>query len=452
MAGIEELGGRKGNHSPRHAILSSIGQGIGIASAGAVVFSVLWSVEKYCIDGWGDGMGYVGDDVVDGVVEGGKWYYLFRTGSVQPVPIPSPSTAPSSPSPFQYCGPLERYTSTLTTATFGAFIGACLESLRHIARRPPHYVQQAVPYAMLLLAIHIEPFLGLKYYNSVGGGSEWYGKGSKGQAATAAAARLAFSKTKRIVDISNRYSVVTGVISVVLLHGMFLVKQTLTSTPPSSQVVGDDDDGNAMSLVAYVSRNKALPVLTGISIVVNLLWTFFTVTVWLFKEMPYYGLGVVSVMVAILHFSCWSLLDKDINNRSSSDNNSNSSTNTSSSTTSTSITQAVAYYKILQECILALAICRLIYWEFFWDDVDSYIHLEKHFYSLVASFTAFGVTASYSRSTKQTIASIVAIFALLIRMIVASLFSTGVKGYIIAGSLGLGLGVFVIGGVLAGGL
>jgi len=150
-------------------------------------------------------------------------------------------------------------------------------------------------------------------------------------------------------------------------------------------------------------------------------------------------------MVAILHFSCWSLLDdKDITTTST--------TGTShTNSTSSIITQAITYCKILQECIFALAIGRLIYWESL-DDSTSYTYLTKYFYSPIVLFTAFGVTALCSRSTGQIIVSIGSICVLLLRMAVASLFSTGVKGSIIAGLRGLGISIIAIGAVLIGGL
>jgi len=162
----------------------------------------------------------------------------------------------------------------------------------------------------------------------------------------------------------------------------------------------------------------------------------------MFKEIPYYGLGVFSGIVAILHFSCWSLLDKDVTS---------SSTTTTNHTNSPSrdIAQAVNYYKILQQWIFALTIGRMIYWEFL-DDSILNTYLPKHFYSLIASLTACGVTASYSRSTGQIITIVGIIFVLLLRMVVASLFLTGIKGSIIGSSIGLGISVLAIGAVLAG--
>jgi len=427
MAGIEELGGRKGDGSERHVLLSRVSQGLGIAAAGAVAFSVLWSAEKYCI--------HVVDVVensklgVFGWVFTGEYPYVYRS-----MPTSKLLEQPPQPSPFQYCGQSEKYASTLTTASFGAFLGACLESYRHIQRRPPHYVQLVAPYAIALLAVHIEPFLSFKY--SV---VSEFGYGHT--QSNVATARLALSKTKRIVDISNRYSVLTAAIVIVLVRCMYLAK---SSFPPPAD--GDEEKARGGGLVAYVSRNKALQVLTRISIIINLLWMFFTVTVWMFKEMPYYGLGVLSGIVAILHFSCWSLLDdKDIA----------SSTSTTityyTNSTSSAMAQAVNYYKILQQWIFALTIGRMIYWEFL-DDSILNTYLPKHFYSLIASLTAFAVTASYSRSTGQIIAIVGIIFALLLRMVVASLFLTDIKGSIIGSSIGLGISVLGIGAVLAGGV
>jgi len=275
--------------------------------------------------------------------------------------------------------------------------------------------------------VHIEPFLGFKY--SV---VSEFGYGHT--QSNVATARLALSKTKRIVDISNRYSVFTAAIVIVLVRCMYLAKSSFPPLPD-----GDEETARGGGLVAYVSRNKALPVLTRISIIINLLWMFFTVAVWMFKEMPYYGLGVLSGIVAILHFSCWSLLDKDITSSSTHHTNS----------TSSDIAQAVNYYKILQQWIFALTIGRMIYWEFL-DDSILNTYLPKHFYSLIASLTACGVTASYSRSTGQIITIVGIIFALLLRMVVASLFLTGVKGSIIGSSIGLGISVLAIGAVLAG--
>lgn len=424
MAGIEELGGRKGDGSERHVLLSRVSQGLGIAAAGAVAFSVLWSAEKYCID--------VVDVVENSKLEVFGWVF---TGEYPYVYWSTPTSKlssqrleqPPQPSPFQYCGQSEKYASTLTTASFGAFVGACLESYRHIQRRPPHYVQLVVPYAISLLAVHIEPFLSFKY--SV---VSEFGYGHT--QSNVATARLALSKTKRIVDISNQYSVLTAAIVIVLVRCMYLAK---SSFPPPPD--GDEETARGGGLVAYVSLNKALPVLTRISIIINLLWMFFTVAVWMFKEMPYYGLGVLSGIVAILHFSCWSLLDKDITSSSTHHTNS----------TSSDIAQAVNYYKILQQWIFALTIGRMIYWEFL-DDSILNTYLPKHFYSLIASLTACGVTASYSRSTGQIITIVGIIFALLLRMVVASLFLTGIKGSIIGSSIGLGISVLAIGAVLAG--
>jgi len=318
---------------------------------------------------------------------------------------------------------LENSVSTLALEC-GAVLGASLDSLRYSQRRPPHAVQLVVPYAIALLAVHFEPFLTFRGYV----------RDEKS---------LAFARTMSINAMSNRWSFMTGSIAIVLIYCMYLTK---------SLQLPEGKDNNLRGLVAYLHETNALPVVTVISIFANQLWTLVTVGVWLFKEMPYYGFGVVSVMLAILHFSCWSLLDggpTDIDNIVARENNYKELekyNGKKETKISSIIARGMKNYKILQECIFALGIGRLIYWEF----TDSYgTSLGKHFYSLIACFTAFGISSSYSRSTTQTIIIISTIFLVLMRMVVAYLFSSGVNGAIIASSLGLGIGVLTIGVILA---
>jgi len=356
MTVLEKIGERNGITSDQSAILSIVGQGIGISAAGAIAFSILWSFENSGASTW--------------------------------------------------------------AIECGAVLGACLESWRYSTRRRPHAVQLVVPYAIALLAVHFEPFLTFRGY-------------------VTSEQSLAFAKTMSINDMSSRWSFVTGSIAIVLIYCMYLTKFL---QPPQ----GKDD--NVRGLVAYLYYTSALPVLTVISIFINQLWTLVTVGVWLFKEMPYYGFGVVSIMLAILHFSCWYLLDDGISNGDKSTRTNAENTENNGTKISNVIARGMKNYKTLQECTFALGICRLIYWEF----TDLFgTNLGKHFYSLVLSFTAFGVSSSYSRSTTQTIVIISTIFLLLMRMIVAYLFSSGVNGAVIASSLGLGLGILTIGGILA---
>lgn len=338
MGILESLSAQRGGDSERHAILSCVAQGLGIAGAAGVAFAALW-----CAD------------------------------------LP------------------------LSVTEVGAVVGALLEAARHAHCRPPCTVQLAVPYAIALLAVHFQPFLNMRYSAA----SEF---GSKAQVK---AAKLALSRTMPLVDLSARWSAITAVLAAALLQSL----DRLLSAPPADQ-----------------ARVGAVSLLAKLSVTVNQFWMAVTVAYWTVKEMPYFGLGVVSVAAALLHFLTWRLERKSASVIEG---------------TFAELTGNVHVYEELQNCILVLGAMRMVYWEVSDSEITAPT-LCKHFYSLVASFAAFGISSSYSRGPAATVTGIAATFIALLRMVVVYLFSPGASSTVAAGALGLGVGVMAIGGILGG--